>query len=218
MCYNGLMEDFKTLAKDYTGVKLSQAQLDKFSLLAKELLLANKKTNLTAIRTESEVYIKHFLDSLTLFKAIPENTNSLADVGSGAGFPGLPIAIVKPDINVTLIESIAKKIKFIENVIGVLDLPNAKTIHDRAEKLDSKYTFDVVVARAVASLPVLAEYCLPLTKDGGHFIAMKNAHSTEIAQAREIIKKLGGEIRKIIPISLPDMPARELIVIEKIKH
>ncbi len=213
------MNNFKELAKEYAGIELSEQQLDQFAKLADFLLETNKVINLTAIRDIEGVYIKHFLDSLTLFKAIPENTKSIIDIGSGAGFPGLPIAIARPDIEVTMIESIGKKVSFIEKGIRLLNLPNAKTINERAEKLslDKNFNqkFDVVTARAVTALPDLIKLCIPFIHKNGIMIAMKSENKEELDMAKRILIGEQLKIKGIIPIKIPLLNPRQLIVIVK---
>lgn len=191
-----------------------------FDTYLQELLVWNEKTNLTAIRNPEEIRLKHFEDSLTLLPYIPENTKSLIDIGAGAGFPGLPIKIARPDIYVTLIDSVGKKIDFIKHIIEILKLQNTQALVARAEELgqnpEYREKFDVAVARAVAGLPTLVEYVLPLVKVGGLFIAQKNAGSDEIKNAEKAIEMLGGRIKSEINIDNPDLPDRLLLIIEKV--
>ena len=213
------MDNFKELAKEYAGIELTEKQLTQFNSLATLLLETNKITNLTAIRDEEGVYMKHFLDSLTLLTALPIETKNIADIGSGAGFPGLPLAIARPDIQITMVESIGKKTSFIENCIEALSLPNAKVIQVRAETLaeDKNYRqkFDVATARAVAFLPDLIKTCIPFVRPKGVFIAMKNDNGAEIEEARKIVNDVDVSIEKIIPINIPALTPRQFIIIQK---
>ena len=178
--------------------------------------------NLTAITEHDEVYNKHFYDSLTILKALGDLKDiTLCDVGSGAGFPSIPLAIVRSDINVTIIDALNKRINFLNDLSKYLELDNVSAYHERAEEYQKKKrnSFDVVTARAVARLNVLAELCLPLTKVGGYFIAMKGqGGKEELDEASNAIKVLGGSLDKIIEVDLPDnVGKREIIIIKKIK-
>lgn len=213
------MKNFLELAEQYSGLTLTSSQIEQFKKLAFILMEANKTTNLTAIRDEEGIYLKHFLDSLTLIQALPEHTRTLADVGSGAGFPGLVIAITCPEIKIIMIESVGKKTDFIEHAIKELHLKNAHVLRTRVESLaqDIKYAhrYDAVTARAVAFLPILVQYCLPLVRKDGIFIAMKSTNQTEIDEAKKELEKQGAFVQKQIPISIPGLSPRELIVIKK---
>ena len=213
------MNNFKGLVSEYVGVELNEKQMEQFATLADFLLETNKVINLTAIRDIDGVYMKHFLDSLTLLKAIPENTQNIADIGSGAGFPGLPLAIAKPDIKITMIESIGKKASFIQKSIDLLGLSNAKIINERAEKfsMHNKISegFDVVTARAVTALPELIQLCIPLVKKDGVMIAMKSENKDELELAERVLIGEKLEIKEIIPVNVPDLNPRQLIVISR---
>lgn len=213
------MDNFKEQVLKYVGIELSDLQLSQFKKLADTLIETNKITNLTAIRDEEGVYTKHFLDSLTLLKAIPKEAGNLADIGSGAGFPGLPIAIARPDLKITMVESIGKKTFFIDKCIDVLKLQNARVFQIRAETLvqDKKYakSFDIVTARAVAFLPKLLELCIPLMNPKGIFIAMKNDNNDELIESEKALYLLGVKIDKKIHIDIPTLTPRQLIVISK---
>jgi 16S rRNA (guanine527-N7)-methyltransferase len=191
-----------------------------FTTLLRELKTWNEHTNLTAIRTDEEIILKHFKDSLTLLDVIPDSATTLLDVGTGAGFPGVPLAITRPNLKVTLLDSTQKKIAFHEHVIKVLRLKNLKTKLGRAEEVAHDHLFrehfDVVVARALAELRILVEYTLPFVKVGGICIAQKNSGSTEIDAATHAIKELGGELLNVVPVQEPGLENRELIIIKKI--
>jgi len=199
------------------GIELNETQIKKFGKFYDLLIYWNKKINLTAITEKEEVEAKHFLDSLTLIKTgyFIKGINVL-DVGAGAGFPSVPLAIVLEDINFTLLDSQNKRVKFIEIVITELELKNVAAIHERAENaayLKEKY--DIVTARAVASLGVLCELCLPYLKIEGHFLAQKGENKNEIKSAQNAIKILGGEMIGIIDAELEDHN-HKIIDIEKI--
>lgn len=212
------MNDFKELVKEHIGIELNDRQIEQFSTLADFLLETNKTINLTAIRDIEGVYLKHFLDSLTLLKAIPENTKTILDIGSGAGFPGLPLAIANPNIQITMVESIGKKTNFIKKSIEVLNLSNASVMKQRAEKLslDNKFKekFDVVTARAVTALPELITLCVPFINKDGIIIAMKSENKEELEMAERVLVGEKLKIKEIVPINLPDLNKRQLIVIK----
>jgi len=214
------MNNFNELVSEYAGIELDEKQLKQFATLADFLLETNKTTNLTGIKDIEGVYLKHFLDSLTLLKAFPRDAKNIADIGSGAGFPGLPLAIARPDIKVTMIESIGKKTFFIDRCIELLNLSNAKAINERAEKLSLHNNinegFDVVTARAVTALPELIQLCIPMVKKEGVMIAMKSENQDELDLAERVLVGEKLEIKKIIPVSIPDLNARQLIIIGRI--
>jgi 16S rRNA (guanine527-N7)-methyltransferase len=184
------------------GVPLETSALATLSSYAGRLIEANKTMNLTAIDDPEAIVIKHFLDSLTLVSFLPKETKTLADVGAGAGFPGIPIAIARPDIKVVLIESISKKALFLERLIDDLELPNVAVVCARAEDAgrhpDMREAFDCACARAVAETSVLAEYLLPLTRVGGTVLLQKSAEArTEIDKGAAAITTIGGTLRRI---------------------
>lgn len=187
-----------------------------FDIYLNELLEWNKKFNLTSITDPEEVRLKHFEDSLSLLKAYPLTTQTLADIGTGAGFPGIPLKIVCPDIKLTLIEATRKKTEFLKHIVKVLDLKDVEIIWSRAEDIKNRQ-FDVAVARAVAKLDKLVKWCLPLVKPGGVFVAMKGPEvEKELGQAQTIIKKLGGKFPETKKISLPNSTIkRSLILVKK---
>ena len=188
---------------------------EKYKNLLKEW---NEKINLTAITDDKEIYEKHFKDSLLGEKFISEGA-SVLDIGTGAGFPSLPIKIVREDITLTLNDSLNKRLIFLNEVIKELKLTKVRTIHSRAEDLDKKEKYDYVLSRAVAKLNTLAEYCLPFVKEGGYFIAYKSKDTDEeIKEAEKAIKILGGKIEKTEEIPLNNETVRRLIFIKKIKE
>lgn len=220
------MTSINTLVKglDVLKVNMEHEDLERFRTYKELLLEWNNKINITAITDEEEVDIKHFLDSLTIFKTgYIKNGDRIIDVGTGGGFPGLPIKIVNKNCDVVLLDSLNKRIKFLNEVIDNLNLEDISTIHGRAEDFgrDKEYRekFDIVVSRAVASLNVLSEFCLPFAKVGGYFIAMKGpGGKEEIKGADRAIKLLGGSIEDQIDVNLPFSDiVHTLIIIKKIK-
>jgi len=190
------------------GITLTARQLDQFAKYYRLLVDWNKKINLTSITEIAEVIDKHFIDSLSLIKVIDVNTQKIIDVGTGAGFPGIPIKIIFPETSIILLDSLKKRIDFLDCVIKELELFNICTIHGRAEDVarDIQYreTFDICVSRAVADLSILSEYCLPFLKKGGVFISYKSILiADEIEHAKRTIDILGGVIEKEIEIELP---------------
>ena len=205
------------------GISLSNQELLQFENYYKKLVEVNSYMNLTAITEHDEVYNKHFLDSLSIVKALDLNKEfTLCDVGSGAGFPSIPLAIVSNNAHVTIIDALNKRIKFLNSLVTDLNLDNVSCYHFRAEEYvkEKRSSFDYVTARAVARLNVLLELCMPLVKVGGLFIAMKGSSGEEeLNEAKNAIKVLGGQIKDIIYFNLPnDEGKREIIVIEKIKE
>ena len=212
--------DFKALVSNL-DINLNDEMMECFEKYYNNLILVNSYMNLTAITDYDEVYIKHFYDSLTILKAINKNNINLCDVGSGAGFPSIPLAIVRKDINVTIIDALNKRINFLNDLSKKLELDNVKAYHKRAEDYkEGLEAFDVVTARAVARLNILAELCMPLVKVGGIFIAMKGKELVdELEEASSAINILGGKIRTVINLDLPnDSGKRAILVIEKIKN
>ncbi len=209
-------------AKSLLGIALSDTQLWQFRELTALLLDWNARMNLTRITDPAEIALKHHLDSLTLLTALPEiKRQRLLDVGTGAGFPGLPVAIALPQLRVTLLDATAKKLRFIEAAGETLGLENIRVVHARAEEAGRndahRGTYDFVTARAVVRMPALMEYTLPLAKRGGMVIAMKGeAASQEMESAKRAIAALGGELSAIEEIRLPrlDKP-RHLVIVSK---
>ena len=202
------------------NLKIEKEEVKKFYEYMKMLIEWNKKINLTAINDEKEIIIKHFIDSLTISKYI-ENAERMVDVGTGAGFPGIPIKIINKDLEVVMVDSLNKRINFLNEVIEKLELKNIKAIHARAEDLgkDKKYRekFDVVTSRAVANMTVLVEYLLPLTKKEGKCICMKGSEiEDELENAKYAIKLLGGKVDKVEKIEISDEHmGRNIILINK---
>ena len=205
------------------NIELSDEASSRFDLYYKRLIAVNEVMNLTAIIEEQEVYNKHFLDSLMIVKALDLNKEfTLCDVGSGAGFPSIPLSIISDNAKVTIIDALNKRIKFLNDLILELGLKNVIALHERAEDFakTKREFFDVTTARAVARLNILSELCLPLTKVGGYFIAMKGqGGNEEIKEATKGIEILGGHVEKVISLELPDNAGvRDIIIIKKIKE
>lgn len=207
------------------GVELTELQIQQFLRYYELLVEWNEFMNLTAITEYDEVMKKHFVDSLSLIKAYDVKKDvSVIDVGTGAGFPGLALKIAYPNMRVTLLDSLNKRIKFLDEVIMQLGLSNVETVHGRAEdfakpdKLREK--FDLCVSRAVANMTTLTEYCLPFVKVGGKFISYKSEKmSEEMNEAKKAISILGGKLEKIEEFTLPETDIfRNFVVINKVKE
>ena len=220
------IDNFKELMCSYgreIDIEFNDKQLSQFYEYMNLLLEWNEKINLTAITEPEEVILKHFIDSLTINKYIKEN-KTLADVGTGAGFPGIPLRIYRPDLNVTLVDSLNKRINFLNEVISKLELKDISTVHSRIEDFgkDKKYreNFDYVTARALANLTTLSEYLIPISKVGGKCICMKgNDVKEEIDNGKKAINILGGRIDRIDKFKLPNSDiSRNVIIIDKIKN
>ncbi len=211
-------EEFINALKDL-NIILTDKQLQDLDTYYKMLVEYNVHTNLTRITEEKEVYLKHFYDSLTLVKAVNLSNQTLLDVGTGAGFPGLVLKIVFPNLKVVLLDSLNKRITFLKSVIEKLDLKDVKAVHARAEDyaINNKEKFDVVTSRAVANLNTLSELSIPFVKTGGYFIPMKADAKEELKNASNAIGTLGGVIKDTIIFELPyDAGMRTLVKIEKI--
>ena len=185
------------------------------------LLEQNQVMNLTAITEPEDIATLHFLDSAALLTMVDFTGKTVADIGTGAGFPGMPLRIVEPSIRLTLLDSLNKRIQFLETVCRELDLPDVACVHARAEEFAAEHreTFDLAVSRAVAALPVLCELCLPLVKPGGKFLAMKSVESdAELAASQHAIAILGGAVEAVRDYAIPGTDVRHrLIVVEKVK-
>lgn len=216
-------QDTLEKAAEEAGFPLTKEQVSQFDAYTAALLETNKSLNLTAITDPDEVAVKHMVDSLLVYNKEHFHNRTIADVGTGAGFPGLPLKIYDPSLRVTLIDSLQKRLHFLEQVVDSLHLGQVRLLHARAEDAgknpDLREKFDTVVARAVANLPVLSEYCLPLVRVGGVFYAMKGSRGREEAEAaRHAVQVLGGKITDIRNVSLPGLSdERTIITIEKIK-
>jgi 16S rRNA (guanine527-N7)-methyltransferase len=217
------MQELAQHAQLQLGLHLTRSQLSALSLYERELVDWNTRFNLTAIRDPQEIHIKHFLDSLTCLMAIRESPiEQLVDIGTGAGFPGIPIRIIYPKMRLTLVESVGKKAEFCRHVVNILELQGVEVVQERAETLGQnpayRERFDWAVARAVAILPVLAEYLLPLVRVGGSMLAMKGENGpAEAHSAERAMRVLGGHLRQLIPVTLPGVAEeRYLVVIDKV--
>ena len=210
-------------AKEY-GMLLTEEQIIAFSKYFETLVEWNEKVNLTAITAPQDVAVKHMIDSLSCYdEAIFKNGATIIDVGTGAGFPGLPLKIFRPDLKLTLFDSLNKRILFLQAVADVLGITDIKFIHSRAEdggqNKQFRESYDIAVSRAVARLNVLCEWCLPFVAVGGFFIALKGSqYSQEVDEAQGALQRLGGEIAKIQNVKLPWLDdVRAVIYIKKIK-
>ena len=206
------------------GISLSENQLEKFKIYMDFLIEYNSHTNLTAIKNPEDIMIKHFFDSIIIDKFLNiEKNNKIIDIGTGAGFPGVPMKILRKNIDLTLLDSLNKRIVFLDKLsekIGV----EYSTIHGRAEefgqKNDYRENFDLAVSRAVAPLNILCEYTLPFVKVGGYFAALKGPDfEKELSNSKNAIEILGGKLEKCENFELPyDKGSRNMIIIKKIKH
>jgi 16S rRNA (guanine527-N7)-methyltransferase len=205
------------------GIQLSKTHQEAFQVYQNELISWNEKFNLTAIRDPEGIRIKHFLDSLTcLLEMKNPQHQRVIDVGTGAGFPGIPLKIIFPSIELTLVESIGKKAHFCQHVIEVLKLENVQVLTLRAEEVGRlpahREKYDLALARAVAGLPILAEYLLPLLQMGGKMIAQKGENApVECQQSEHAFNLLGGKLERLVPVVLPGISEnRYLVVVKKI--
>ncbi|GEK92189.1 16S rRNA (guanine(527)-N(7))-methyltransferase RsmG [Alkalibacterium kapii] len=218
-------EEFQSELKK-RNIPITEEKMQQFESYLKLLQEWNEKINLTAITQREEVYLKHFYDSLTagLYVDFSKGVHSLCDVGSGAGFPSIPLKIIYPELEITIVDSLKKRITFLEQIVSELNLKGVSLYHDRAETFGQnkqfRASFDFVTARAVARMSVLAELCLPLLKKKGTFIAMKAAHAPEeLTEATRAIGLLGGKVRETQSFKLPeDAGERTIILIDKKKE
>lgn len=218
---NNILEDgFKNLKLSYDEDIINK--FEKYKEILKEW---NQKINITSIENDEEIYVKHFLDSVILLNENnKDEKKSIIDVGTGGGFPGIPLKIMNNNYSVTLLDSLRKRIDFLKIVVNELNLHDVSFMHGRAEDYGQdknfREKFDICVSRAVAPLNVLCEYCLPFVKVGGYFAAYKSESiSEEINNSQSAIKKLGGRIKDIKEIKIPDTEIiRKIIIIEKIEQ
>ena len=217
------MEALAQSVYDMLGMRLNERQLRAFSTYAEELSTWNARVNLTAITEPKAIEMRHFLDALTcLLVVAPTPGLRIIDVGTGAGFPGLPLKIAYPDLRVTLLEATAKKVAFLEHLVELLGLEGVTLVNARAEEVgqreEHRETYDWVLARAVAEMRVLAEYVLPLCRLGGHCLAQKGEDAPqEVAVAQKAIDLLGGRVDQLTPVELPTVAeTRYLVDIAKV--
>lgn len=228
----------------YYRKTITQQQIEQFTIYMELLKDWNKKINLTAIEDDREIIIKHFIDSLSILPYVKDQELNLIDVGTGAGFPGIPLKIVNKNIQVTLLDSLDKRVKFLNEVIKSINISSDNSncsansvqaangtqaingihaVHGRAEDMgvnpNYREKYDIAVARAVANLPVLLEYCLPFVKINGVFIAMKGSNTEEIENCSKALEILGGKIEKIEKMELPFTNIeRNIVVVRKFRH
>lgn len=220
------IQEFSDLMMEYgkdIDIKFTEEQIEKFYTYMNLLIEWNEKINLTTIVEPKEIILKHFIDSLTILKYIEKN-KKMIDIGTGAGFPGIPIKIMKEDIQVILLDSLNKRINFLNEVINELNLKNICTIHARIEDYgrnkQARESFDIVTSRAVANLSTLSEYMLPMTKVGGKSICMKGMEiEEELNKSKKAIEILGGKVEEIETFMLPKSDnKRNIIIVQKTRN
>ena len=210
-----MREKFELLLKGL-NIDLTEKKYNQFIKYYEMLVEWNEKINLTTIIEFDEVFIKHFYDSLCLVKAIHLNNQTLLDVGSGAGFPSIPLKIIYEDLNITIIDSLNKRINFLTHLTKALDI-KAELIHGRAEEHKNRNYYDLVTARAVSNLQILSEICIPFVKKEGYFIALKGSnYKEELKKSTKAIDILGGKLNEVIEYDF-EGNQRSLIVINKVK-
>ncbi|UJF15843.1 16S rRNA (guanine(527)-N(7))-methyltransferase RsmG [Jeotgalibaca sp. MA1X17-3] len=218
-------EEFR-MALAEKGIELDEKQMSQFERYYELLVEWNEKINLTAITEKEEVYLKHFYDSISLafYMDAFQSDSTICDVGAGAGFPSIPLKIVFPDLKVTIVDSLNKRIQFLNLLMAELGLTNVACFHDRAETFGRRAgirgSFDIVTARAVARMSVLSELCIPLVKKNGYFIAMKASSSEEeLQEGQNAIAVLGGKLEEDYQFMLPgDAGERHIVKIRKTKE
>ena len=213
-----MREMLKTYFAGY-DIDLTEKQIDQFEKYYAYLIEENQKFNLTAITEKKDVVIKHFIDSVLPWQSIPQNAKVI-DVGTGAGFPGIPLKILRPDINLTLLDSLKKRVDFLSRTCNLLNLSNVECVHSRAEDYACKNRekFDIALSRAVASIPTLSEYLLPFVKKGGYAVMYKGSKADEeLTLGQKAIKILGGNLDQILKFSLTEVESeRNIILIKKV--
>ncbi len=217
------MEVLKRGAREW-GLSLMPEQMEAFELYYRELIIWNERVSLTAIANYEEVQVKHFLDSLSCLQvltSIPPQARYI-DIGAGAGFPGLPLKLVHPQMKLTLLEATGKKVRFLEHIVAMLGLREMDIVRGRAEEVGQqpahRERYEVALARAVAEMPILLEYALPLLTLGGMFVAQKGMEiEDEVEAAQAAMKLLGGQMKEVRAVHLPGLEApRHLVVVEKV--
>ncbi|CAM4389396.1 16S rRNA (guanine(527)-N(7))-methyltransferase RsmG [Paenibacillus phoenicis] len=218
---DSIQAQFCSLLQEH-GIEVSEEQLKQFERYYEELVSWNEKMNLTGITEREQVYIKHFYDSISLAFHVPMGEiESMADIGSGAGFPGIPLKICFPHLQLTIVDSLNKRIQFLQHVVNELGLNQVRLLHGRAEDLgrqeDLRDAFDLVTARAVARMAILNEFCLPFVKPGGLFVAMKGSNpEDEVKEAARSLSELKGKWVSTPAFSLPlENSERHLVLIQK---
>lgn len=221
MMYFDLMRN----SLNYPGMEFDRPKYDKFILYMKLLQEWNQKLNLTAITADDDVITKHFIDSLKAFEFEPLRTaKTVIDVGTGAGFPGVPIRIMRDDVELTLLDSLNKRLNYLRMLCSELKLDNVEFVHARAEdgarKPELRDTFDIAVSRAVANMTVLTELCLPYVRVGGYFVALKGPNiETELSDAKNAIRELGGKLKEVIEVTIESTDLKHnLVIIEKVRE
>ncbi|GLC30462.1 16S rRNA (guanine(527)-N(7))-methyltransferase RsmG [Clostridium omnivorum] len=206
------------------GLTFERDKYDKFIIYKDMIKEWNEKVNLTAITEDEEIIKKHFIDSIKSYRFEPlNNCRNLIDIGTGAGFPGIPLKIMRPDLEVVLLDSLNKRVNFLNEVINRLGLIGIKAIHGRAEDFarENNYreNFDVAISRAVANMSVLSELCIPFVKNGGYFVAMKGPSvDEEINEGKKAVEILGGSIENIIEVDIEDTDLKHnLVIVKKVK-
>ncbi|MDF7672745.1 16S rRNA (guanine(527)-N(7))-methyltransferase RsmG [Lactobacillus sp. ESL0701] len=206
--------------------KLSEKQIKQFKLYFTNLVTANEHVNLTRITAQEDVYLKHFFDSITplfVFSSVFKPNATLCDVGAGAGFPSIPLKILMPQLQVTIVDSLGKRLTFLQDLVTKLDLQGVTLVHGRAEDVGQnklyREQFDLVTARAVANMAVLSEYCLPLVKTNGYFVALKGPKAeSELKDSQKAVKVLGGKVIEVKELTLPESDEeRTLILVQKLQ-
>ncbi|SDC40493.1 16S rRNA m(7)G-527 methyltransferase [Pelagirhabdus alkalitolerans] len=207
------------------GIELTTEQMNQFNMYYETLVEWNEKMNLTAITDRKDVYLKHFYDSITASFYVDFNKElSICDVGAGAGFPSIPLKICFPHLKVTIVDSLKKRMTFLNELANRLGLTDVAFYHDRAELFGKnkqfRHSFDLVMARAVAKMSVLSELCLPLVKTGGLFVAMKGPNAElELKEAENAIELLGAEVDQLVTFDLPDKQGeRNIVTINKLRQ
>lgn len=216
------METLRKLCSEI-NITLDDTALERFAKYMELVIEWNRKINLTSITDKDEFIIKHFYDSISVLSKVEiKQGASIIDIGTGAGFPGIPLKIVRPDIKLTLLDSLNKRLVFLNDVVLKNTDLDADVVHGRAEELsknsDYRERYDIAVSRAVANLSALSEYCIPFVKVGGNFISMKGPDADEeIASAKNAVTVLGGSIKRVETFTLPDNSGRSIVIIDKIK-
>jgi 16S rRNA (guanine527-N7)-methyltransferase len=220
------MKEFSQLfneAKEIFGVLIEQSEFEMLELFADQMAESNEKYNLTGLRDPVDIRKKHFLDSISCIPAIKGLKKGKAiDVGTGAGFPGLILKILMSEMDITLVDSVGKKTAFLEMIVRELELDGVEVITDRAEELGQdpikRESYDLVFARALAKMPVMLEYLLPLAAVGGYVIAQRGTDTlNEVEDHKLLIKRLGGEVEEVIPVIIPELTERYIVKIRKVQ-